>query len=229
MVVSWLAIRAVIFDLMGTLAYRKRRIGFKRLSELLRNMGYDVYHQELEAAYRYVLFIDYPKLRLESPEVFYRQLMLRLGYQPPSRHIEVIAERFEEAEELAPYPDAEEAVRQVHLRYKTALATTIPRFRFQKPLSRVLRYIDHVVNGAEAGVAKPNPKMFLECLRRLGVSPGEAVMVGDSPDLDVDVPYSLGIKCVLLDRGQGVVCAKVEAAIASLKELPHVLAQLQPS
>jgi FMN phosphatase YigB (HAD superfamily) len=41
--------------------------------------------------------------------------------------------------------------------------------------------VDAVVLSAEDGVAKPDPRPLLRCLRRLGVRPEDAWMIGDSP------------------------------------------------
>jgi len=43
------------------------------------------------------------------------------------------------------------------------------------------RYFDAVVTSAEAGVAKPHPRIFRTALDRLGVEPTRALHVGDEP------------------------------------------------
>lgn len=47
---------------------------------------------------------------------------------------------------------------------------------------------------------KPDPAPFLGTCRRLGVSPGEALMVGDSLVADVEGARAAGLGAVLLDR-----------------------------
>ena len=46
------------------------------------------------------------------------------------------------------------------------------------------RWFDVVIVSAEVGTRKPDPKPFLEALRRVGVAPARAVHVGDDPALD---------------------------------------------
>ena len=48
---------------------------------------------------------------------------------------------------------------------------------------------------------KPNPSIFLEALARLNVAPADAVMVGDSLQQDVEGALNVGMRAVLLQRG----------------------------
>ena len=41
------------------------------------------------------------------------------------------------------------------------------------------RYLSAVVSSAETGAEKPDPRVFMEALERLGVSPGRAIHIGD--------------------------------------------------
>jgi putative hydrolase of the HAD superfamily len=50
------------------------------------------------------------------------------------------------------------------------------------------------------GVAKPDPAIFETALSRAGVAPGDAVHVGDSPTLDVQAAWAVGMAAVLVDR-----------------------------
>jgi HAD superfamily hydrolase (TIGR01509 family) len=49
------------------------------------------------------------------------------------------------------------------------------------------------------GFTKPDPRIFALALERLGVAPGEALMVGDSPSADVDGAHAAGIRAALID------------------------------
>jgi putative hydrolase of the HAD superfamily len=52
----------------------------------------------------------------------------------------------------------------------------------------------------QLGISKPNPKIYSLALRDLGLQPGEAMYVGDSPSHDVTPPKSLGMKAVWAKR-----------------------------
>lgn len=61
------------------------------------------------------------------------------------------------------------------------------------------RRVEAVLDSTVFGVAKPDPRIYLEALRIAGVSPQDAVMVGDSVPADVEGPGKLGIAAALLD------------------------------
>ena len=81
-----------------------------------------------------------------------------------------------------------------------------------------------VISGVE-GVEKPDPGIYRLALERGGVDAGRAVHVGDSESLDVAPARLAGMHTVLLDR-VGRYSDPVGPAIASLRELPEVVAAL---
>jgi putative hydrolase of the HAD superfamily len=50
------------------------------------------------------------------------------------------------------------------------------------------------------GVEKPDPRLFRVALQRLGVPPGDAVHVGDRPDVDGEGAVRAGVDAALVDR-----------------------------
>ncbi len=72
-----------------------------------------------------------------------------------------------------------------------------------KPICRKLGlepYINFIVTSGEVGVDKPKPPIFLAALQKAGVTPSEAVHVGDQYQLDVVGARGVGINPLLLDR-----------------------------
>ncbi|MGD0765884.1 MAG: HAD family hydrolase [Dehalococcoidia bacterium] len=61
----------------------------------------------------------------------------------------------------------------------------------------LLEYLDALVLSSEIGLEKPHPAIFLEALRRLGVTAVKTVFVGDSVWADVLGAQALGMKSVL--------------------------------
>lgn len=61
-------------------------------------------------------------------------------------------------------------------------------------------YLDSFTLSSRAGAAKPDPAIFLRALDCHGLSPREAVHVGDSPGDDVRGAVAAGLVPVLLDR-----------------------------
>ena len=61
-------------------------------------------------------------------------------------------------------------------------------------------FLDTVVISEEAGVTKPDPRIFEIALARLGCEAGEVVMVGDSWAADIVGARSAGIRAVWFNR-----------------------------
>ncbi len=58
---------------------------------------------------------------------------------------------------------------------------------------------DAVVDSAVVGFTKPDPRIFQIALHRLGVTPAETIMVGDSPSADVGGAHAAGLRAALVD------------------------------
>ena len=52
----------------------------------------------------------------------------------------------------------------------------------------------------EAGVAKPDPRIFAIALERLGADPAEAVMIGDSWVNDIAGAAAAGVRSIWFNR-----------------------------
>ncbi len=55
-------------------------------------------------------------------------------------------------------------------------------------------HIDYLVSSEEAGVEKPDPRIFKLALKKLGLNASQVIMVGDSPERDIAGAEGLGIK-----------------------------------
>jgi putative hydrolase of the HAD superfamily len=83
--------------------------------------------------------------------------------------------------------------------------------------------LDAIVTSAQVGTAKPAPEVFHAALRLIGVSPREAVHVGDDPQLDVVGANAAGVIPVLLRRQPRAQAPAGVATISSLAELPELV------
>jgi putative hydrolase of the HAD superfamily len=87
--------------------------------------------------------------------------------------------------------------------------------------------ITATVSSSDHGLMKPHPSIFTAALQLLDVGPAEAVMVGDSLKHDVEGALGVGMRAVLLNRGDSA-APKVAGdhgvpVIHSLRELPALL------
>jgi putative hydrolase of the HAD superfamily len=60
--------------------------------------------------------------------------------------------------------------------------------------------VDAWVSSGTHGKVKPSPTIFRAALDLLGVEPAAAVMVGDSPDDDIEGARAIGMRAFLIDR-----------------------------
>ena len=81
--------------------------------------------------------------------------------------------------------------------------------------------VDAWISSGTHGKVKPSPLIFGAALELLGVAAGEAVMVGDSVEDDVEGAQACGIRAILLDRGDRF--PQQVDRIESLRELPLLL------
>ena len=89
--------------------------------------------------------------------------------------------------------------------------------------------ISATVSSSEHGLMKPHPSIFSAALELVGVVPGDAVMVGDSVRQDVEGALGVGMRAVLVHRGE-IHNAPIEdlrsrgvPVIRTLAELPPLL------
>jgi putative hydrolase of the HAD superfamily len=76
-------------------------------------------------------------------------------------------------------------------------------------------WLDACVLPADAGAAKPDPRIFRAALAALGVEAGSAAFVGDDPTRDLAPARELGMRT--LDAGALATLADLPARIASLE------------
>lgn len=88
------------------------------------------------------------------------------------------------------------------------------------------RLADIVLISGEFGVAKPDPEIFREALRKMGVSAEEAIFVGDSAEFDIAGAHGAGLRTVWVNRA-GVTWASSQPRptreIRSLHDLPPLV------
>ena len=95
--------------------------------------------------------------------------------------------------------------------------------------------VNATISSSDHGLMKPHPSIFNAALALLGVAAADAVMVGDSLKHDVEGALNVGMRAILLNRGDAA-APQVAAprpgsgqaveitVIHSLRELPALLA-----
>jgi putative hydrolase of the HAD superfamily len=85
--------------------------------------------------------------------------------------------------------------------------------------------IDVAISSSQHGYMKPHPSIFEAALRLAGVSPAEAVMVGDSLTQDVEGARRVGMRGVLVRRTEAAAESPSQGVevISTLLDLPGML------
>lgn len=105
-----------------------------------------------------------------------------------------------------PYPGVKETLRELAKTYRLAIVSNGSRTRLEQTLKASgldalfpadLRFVSD-----RRGIKKPHPDLFLGAMRKLGVTPRETVMIGDSWRNDVYGASRCGIDAVWLRRRQ---------------------------
>lgn len=213
-------LKAVLFDLFGTLAYVKDPISSEEISDFLLAHGYEIYPQSLDAASHYVSMIDYPKFGYKSWEAYLKQVFHRLNTELDLKTLEELETIYSRHRSLTLFKDATSAVKKVKaLNLKTAIVTTIAHFCFASAIEPIRECFDFIMTGCEAGCEKSNPKMHKQVLKKLAVKPNDAVMIGDDLLVDVKIPERLSVHTIFLDRsGKTVKPNEADAKATTLTE-----------
>lgn len=103
------------------------------------------------------------------------------------------------------YGPARSVVSALHGRYKLGIIAN-QSLGTQERIDNwgIGQYFDVVMASAEAGCAKPDPKIFTAALEKAGCDPSEAFMVGDRLDNDIIPAKELGMKTVWVRQGYAV-------------------------
>jgi HAD superfamily hydrolase (TIGR01549 family) len=239
-------IRAVIFDLGGTLLeFNPQRLPWMEWE-----------HEGLDAAHAYLLERGYGLPRAGLTEHFSHSLNerwdratkgganLRLqdlltetwatyGILPNPGEIAEAAARYIAPIDLrvVAYDDAQgtlELLRQQGYKIGLISNTMWPGEIHLQEMARsgLLPYFDHTLFSSEIGIWKPQPGIYHLSLDALGVSPAEAVFVGDMPEHDIVGAQRAGIRGIYKrNDGSQPGAVRPDAEIGHLAELPALIAR----
>lgn len=216
-------IKAILFDLYGTLAYVKEPLTDEAASEFLVKRGYEVYPQSWKAAWQYVSFLDYPRNGYGDWASYLTQVFRRARIRPDRKTLKGLARLYESSEWVL-YADAKAAAsRAKKALLKTAIVTTIARFKYMRVLKPVLKDLDLIVDGYTFRCEKSNPAIYVRTLERFCLEPDEAVMIGDDVAFDILLPRRVGIHAILLDRTGRLRAEDCKEAVAVVKDLNEAM------
>ncbi|MCX6023131.1 MAG: HAD family hydrolase [Chloroflexi bacterium] len=245
-----MALRAVTFDLWGTLleepAGRWEERKQRRLTDMgrrLRDWGHAYDHDHLEAAYDRAR-AAWSAIRSLTVELSLRQKLASfVAAVDPALAVAITPAQLEElgmvqarALLLLPpvvLPGAAEAVRALNAQ---GIRLAVISNTGDTPGWPIRRFLNQAGFGNcfsaftfsdELGLGKPARSAFQMTLMRLGVQPHEAVHIGDQPELDLIGAKGAGMRMILMSqRDVPPHLPRPDAQIASLWEAPAAIAAL---
>jgi HAD superfamily hydrolase (TIGR01509 family) len=224
-----LGIRAVFFDLGGTLlVLRRDRIFRSVLQEIGREAGLDRIHgtymslepwwlttysnrvlspRQMEEAYR------------DLDEKVFSKLFPGVGPSEAFQVSKLVRKRWPDLEDKVPlelYPDvAPTLAKLAQTGYSLGLISNAPADTDRVVASLGLeRFLGVVVISGAVGYSKPNPEIFRIALREARVRPSEAIHIGDVYEADVVGARNAGMQGILLDRDDaqsGLDCPRIRS------------------
>jgi putative hydrolase of the HAD superfamily len=197
-------IKAIVFDLDNTLLDFS---GFKRESALaaakaIREAGVKEGEREL---YRKI-FAIYETRGIEYQRTFEELLssyVLGPHLHEHAKQAAIIAYEKKKYALLRPRPKVVGTLKKLKQSYKLGIVTDAPREKAWQRL--ILSGLDHlfdvVVTYEDTRELKPSKQPFLRVIHLLGVSPREALFVGDNPERDIIGAKKAGLLTCLAKYG----------------------------
>lgn len=103
-----------------------------------------------------------------------------------------------------PYPEAENVLRQLYRTYKLGIiANQNAGSELRLEQYGLRKYFEVIVASTEAGVKKPDPRIFTLALEKANCEPKKAAMIGDRLDNDIFPANVLGFTTVRILQGYG--------------------------
>lgn len=135
----------------------------------------------------------------------WRRAVISRGVPDELRPLEM-SERFrlERRARCELFPGVADLLRTLRGRARLGVVTNgMPELqRYKASAAGLDGLVDTIVVSGEMGCVKPDPRVFLAALDRLGVDPANAVMVGDNLARDVEGAAALGMRTVWVSAGR---------------------------
>ncbi len=120
--------------------------------------------------------------------------------------------------EAVPFNGVKEVLEELSKRYSLAIVTN-GRAKCQNAKIDHLgiRHLFQVIKiSEEFGAKKPDPKIFVSCLRELGCDASNAIFIGDNPENDLKPAKKLGMKVIWVSNPHFDVPQEVDGIVDSV-------------
>jgi putative hydrolase of the HAD superfamily len=211
---TYMPFKAIFFDAAGTLFTTQRPVG-EIYASLARQHGHEVSSAELSLRFR-DCFSSSPPLAFPNaaPDAiaaleysWWKKLVQRI-FEPYAafprfdEYFAALFTHFSKPESWILYPETAETLQTLKSTGLTLAVITNFDSRVLNILEGlgVLSCFDSVLLSSRVGYAKPAREIFQKALSIYGLSPEDALHIGDSPAHDVAGARAAGLTAVLVDR-----------------------------
>jgi HAD superfamily hydrolase (TIGR01549 family) len=220
------ALRAVVFDVDYTLALPGPELGPAGYCRMGRRFGLDLDPERYEEARRAALAALERHPELDHDEevwiLFTQRIVEGMGGNGDTYEAAAeLTRAWENARHFELYDDVLPTLetlrgRGLRIGLLSNTARDLEAFAAHHGL-----YVDALLTSRVHGKTKPHATIFARILELLGVAPGEALMVGDTLEDDVQGAREVGMRALLLDRAGRY--PDEDDRLTGLGELPGLL------
>lgn len=151
-----------------------------------------------------------------------RDLMAKYGYsgELAEEGVEIFRHY---RNQVQPYEDVIPVLTRLKARY-ALISLTNGNVQMEK--TALDGIFDYSLNAVDAGAARPDPALFHLALEKAGVSPSQALHIGDHPVNDVDAAQRVGFSAGWMQRTEMAWPGELQPAEIELKDLQPLLSLL---
>ena len=206
--------RVILFDAAGTLFHLPRGVGW-HYADVARRHGAELREEELNTAFRSAWKTMPPPAETRAARADDREWWRALVFgvldacgagdgMNRTAYFDELWEEFVKPGVWKLYPETREVLSALAGRFRLGIVSNFDsRLRKILPLLGIAEFFDDLVISSEVGAEKPSPHIFHEAVRRFGVSPHEALHVGDEPEADWRGASEAGLRVFELRRPSG--------------------------
>lgn len=195
------------------------------LLQEIRNLGYEVYHREFQAACDYVLYVGVPQREYDGAERFLEAVFKHFDVKPKRTDLMALAPVFAELHRYTLHDDATRSLPVLAKGRKIAVLSALPRFLVAPVLEPVKAHVAAVVTPKEAKAVPPNPEVLRTAMAAIKLRAKDVAFVS-TDCADLAAAKSLELRTVFVGRQGDAACGHAAIAVRSLDELE---AALQPA
>ena len=207
-------IKLVSFDADGTIVANDyvNSFWFQELPKLYGKKEGIEFEDARESLINYYEEIGDEDIRWYKPEYWFRRFDLE---EKPGE----VIERIQTPENVKLYEDALEITKELSDHYRLIVTSNAPRVFLDYGLREIESRFSSIYSCvSDFGEVKKSADVYRKVLDREGISPGEAVHVGDHWKFDYQVPRKLGMSTFYIERnGEGR--PREDGVLSDLREL----------